>query len=193
MDMENPITRTSNRSSQGLFSHRGLRKARAADTVITGLGGSAGIAEIFPGVWRGLPTFNYRSTWRTWVYSIAKNCIADSRKKLARNREVFQEIKETEPQVQMNLLGTVPDPRPEPDILYNQEEERLLYERALPYLEKDERAILLMYYTYEDPMSKIADVLGIPLSTAYKRKDAAEEKCIKIIKWLTRGNTSESA
>src|SRR6266571_1226872 len=44
MDMENPITRRSNRSSQGVFSHRCLRKASSADTVITGLGGSSGIA-----------------------------------------------------------------------------------------------------------------------------------------------------
>jgi hypothetical protein len=44
MDIDNPVMRTSNRSSQGLFSHRSLRKARAAHPVITGLGGSAGIA-----------------------------------------------------------------------------------------------------------------------------------------------------
>jgi hypothetical protein len=42
--MGNPITSISNRSRQGVFSHRCLRKASAADPVITGLGGSAGIA-----------------------------------------------------------------------------------------------------------------------------------------------------
>src|SRR2546430_10042379 len=45
MDMENPITRRSKRSSQGVFSHLCLRKASAADTVITRLGGSSGIAD----------------------------------------------------------------------------------------------------------------------------------------------------
>ena len=44
MDMGNPITRTSQRSSQGVFSHQCLRKASSSDPVITGLGGSAGIA-----------------------------------------------------------------------------------------------------------------------------------------------------
>src|SRR5215471_10514183 len=39
-----PLTRTSHRSSQGIFSHRCLRKASAADPGSTGLGGSAGIA-----------------------------------------------------------------------------------------------------------------------------------------------------
>src|SRR6516225_4864824 len=39
-----PLTRTSYRSSQGIFSHRCLRKASAAVPGITGLGGSAGIA-----------------------------------------------------------------------------------------------------------------------------------------------------
>ena len=46
MDIGNPITRTANRSSQGVFSHRCLRKASTSDTVITGVGGSAGIAVI---------------------------------------------------------------------------------------------------------------------------------------------------
>src|SRR5215813_10658945 len=44
MVMEYPVTRTSHRSSQGVLSHLGLRKARSSDTVITGLGGPAGIA-----------------------------------------------------------------------------------------------------------------------------------------------------
>src|SRR6266487_6977301 len=47
MDRGPPITRTSHRSRQGVLSHRCLRKARAANTVITGLGGSAGIAEAY--------------------------------------------------------------------------------------------------------------------------------------------------
>src|SRR5216683_6192111 len=45
MAMGDPITRTSKRSSQGVFSHRCLRKASAANTVIIGLEGSAGIAD----------------------------------------------------------------------------------------------------------------------------------------------------
>src|SRR5438132_12277714 len=44
MAMANPVTRPSNRSRQGLFSHRCLRKASSTDPVIIGLGGSAGIA-----------------------------------------------------------------------------------------------------------------------------------------------------
>src|SRR5438128_4744778 len=44
MDRGPPITSTSHRSSQGVFSHRCLRKASAANTVITGLEGSTGIA-----------------------------------------------------------------------------------------------------------------------------------------------------
>src|SRR5438105_3753707 len=45
MDMESPITRTSTRSSQGVLSHLCLRKASSTETVITRLGGSAGIAD----------------------------------------------------------------------------------------------------------------------------------------------------
>jgi hypothetical protein len=55
MDIDNPVTRTSNRSSQGLFSHRSLRKARAADPVIPGLGGSAGIAASWMSLKKPLP------------------------------------------------------------------------------------------------------------------------------------------
>src|SRR6266849_10936297 len=43
IDIVNSITRTANRSGQGVFSHRCLRKANTEDTVITGLGGLPGI------------------------------------------------------------------------------------------------------------------------------------------------------
>src|SRR5215510_1957069 len=58
LDMRTPITSTCNRSRQGVFSHRCLRKARTADPVITGLGGSAGIAATNPfgGVGNPIPT-----------------------------------------------------------------------------------------------------------------------------------------
>src|SRR5262245_22072102 len=46
MDMRNPITSTLKCASQGVLSHRCLRKASAADSVITGFEGSAGIAEL---------------------------------------------------------------------------------------------------------------------------------------------------
>ena len=45
MDIGNPSEGTSHRARQGVFSHRCLRKASAADTVITGSEGSAGIAD----------------------------------------------------------------------------------------------------------------------------------------------------
>src|SRR5215831_6484294 len=43
-DMAHPVTRLSKRASQGVFSHRSLRKASASATVITGFRESAGIA-----------------------------------------------------------------------------------------------------------------------------------------------------
>ena len=54
----NPLTKTSHRASQGVFSHRCLRKASAANTVITGLEGSAGIAE-----GHGSPLALHRVPW----------------------------------------------------------------------------------------------------------------------------------
>ena len=62
MDIGNPITRTSKRSSQGVFSHQCLRKASAADPVITGLGGSAGIAAPMSTLRRG----RIHSATRCW-------------------------------------------------------------------------------------------------------------------------------
>src|SRR5260370_6010991 len=59
MDLGNPMTRTSHRSGQGVLSHRCLRKASAADTVITGLGGSAGIADVFGSQFHRVPSVPY--------------------------------------------------------------------------------------------------------------------------------------
>src|SRR5207249_10324888 len=54
MDRGPPITSTSHRLSQGVFSHRCLRKASAANTVIIGLEGSAGIAGVMSVIVSGL-------------------------------------------------------------------------------------------------------------------------------------------
>src|SRR2546422_11670588 len=65
MDRGPPITSTSHRLSQGVFSHRCLRKASAANTVITGLEGSAGIAGLAPSAteaeWMALAGDNSRA------------------------------------------------------------------------------------------------------------------------------------
>src|SRR5207253_2475763 len=68
MAMGNPITRTSHRSSPGVFSHQCLRKASAADTVITGLGGSAGIADIYWAV--GRLHFDDQAGYRSYAESV---------------------------------------------------------------------------------------------------------------------------
>src|SRR5438874_7102620 len=65
MDMGHPITRTSHRSSQGVFSHRCLRKASAANTVITGLEGSAGIAAFDSDFWN-TGWIESSTHWKEW-------------------------------------------------------------------------------------------------------------------------------
>ena len=44
-----------------------------------------------------------------------------------------------------------------------------------------------MYYVYNDKMTKIAEVLGISLATAYRRKAHAEQKYIKLRQHLEKG------
>jgi RNA polymerase sigma-70 factor (ECF subfamily) len=50
------------------------------------------------GMWRGLPSFNWRSSFRTWAYAVAHKASLrfrrDARRRAARLRKRFQLVKE---------------------------------------------------------------------------------------------------
>jgi RNA polymerase sigma factor (sigma-70 family) len=143
--------------------------------------------DIFVEIWRGLPAFRFASTWRTWVYAIAHRIIARHLRTIARDRQMIQESHETSHERSRAPRERSGDVCSEPEALYLAHEQQRLQERVLLQLNMHERAILIMYYVYHDTMTKIAEVLGLPLATAYRRKAQAEHKYVELRQHLEKG------
>ena len=122
--------------------------------------------EVFVVVQRKLPTFEGRSSLRTWLYGICLRQAADYRRKARHRRE--------------ELMDTVPDSlfptasEPPPQYLENERADiRRELLRALDKLSEEQRQVFILYEIEELPMSEVAQIVGCELFTAYSRLQAA--------------------
>ena len=113
--------------------------------------------EVFVKVWRNLKKFNQSKSFKTWIFSIAKNTAVD----FLRKRRI-QFFSETE-------IETVADPMPLPQELLEKAEAAKLLESALNKLELKYRMVLYLYYNDHFNFREIAEILGEPLNTIKSR------------------------
>ena len=113
--------------------------------------------EVFVKVWRNLKKFNQSKSFKTWIFSIAKNTAVDFLRK--RRVQVFSETE----------IETVADPMPLPQELLEKAETAKLLESALNKLERKYRMVLLLYYNDHFNFREIAEILDEPLNTIKSR------------------------
>lgn len=116
--------------------------------------------DVFLIVHRKLPTFEQRSSLRTWLYGIALRCASDHRRRAYITRETTGDV--DGPAVdaaQHEMLG--------------QQQARAVLDRILDGLDDDKRAVFVLYELEEVPMAEVAVIIGCPLQTAYSRLHAA--------------------
>jgi RNA polymerase sigma-70 factor (ECF subfamily) len=113
--------------------------------------------EIFVKVWRNLKKFDQQKSFKTWIFSIAKNTAIDFLRK--RRTQVFSETE----------IETVVDPAPLPQELLEKAEAGKLLESVLNKLELKYRMVLLLYYNDHFNFREIAEILGEPLNTIKSR------------------------
>jgi RNA polymerase sigma-70 factor (ECF subfamily) len=119
--------------------------------------------EVFLVVHRKLPTFDGRSTLRSWVYGICVRVASDYRRAARRRREVLGE--------------DVPELS-----LPASQHEQLEQGRALAWLDgvletldESKRAVFVLFDMEELPMTEVAHAVGCPIKTAYARLYAARK------------------
>lgn len=117
--------------------------------------------EVFLRVWRSLNQFKLDKSFKTWIFSLAKNVCLDFLKK---KREVLFSDLETE-EGESFFAETLIDPSPlPPKVLENMETKQLLND-ILKELSPQERMILFLRYNDHFSFREIAETLEMSLNT----------------------------
>ncbi len=116
--------------------------------------------EVFITVHRKLDTFEGRSAFRTWLYTICQRAASDYRSRSSKRHEV---------------IAVDDDARRVDASLGPQLEARSSLAFALDRLDDDKRDVFVLYEIEGLTMREVCEVIGCPLQTAYSRLHAARD------------------
>ena len=134
--------------------HLGVREADLADVT----------QDVFIVAHRKLDAFEGRSSVQTWLYGICLRTASDYRRRAYVRREIaVEEVPE---------IAT--EPPQSAAVERGQLRARLL--ALLDALDADKREVVVLYEIEELPMKQVAEVIGVPLQTAYSRLHAARRQ-----------------
>jgi RNA polymerase sigma-70 factor (ECF subfamily) len=147
----------------GAYVWRALRHLGAPEGEVDDL-----VQEVFVVVHRRLPSFEGRSSLRTWLYGICLRVASDFR----RRARVRYERTASDPARDLSESASLaPDERARA---------RAQLRNLLAALDDDKREVLVLYEIEGLPMSEVAEILGCPLQTAYSRLHAARARLVAL-------------
>jgi RNA polymerase sigma-70 factor (ECF subfamily) len=122
------------------------------------------VHEVFLVVHRHLGDYDPRRPIRPWLFGISFRVAAAYRRLARTHRELVSD----------QIEAVDPEPSAEDRVATKQEQELVM--RALDMLDLDRRALILMHDFDELTMPEIAEIIGVPLNTAYSRLRLAREQ-----------------
>jgi RNA polymerase sigma-70 factor (ECF subfamily) len=134
-----------------VLSHLGVKPADVGDVA----------HDVFITIKRRLPTFEGRSSLRTWIYGICLRTVSDYRGRAFRRREVPHDEVPEIPQ-SAEQLSSVEDGELRGKLL-----------ELLESLRPEQRDVFVLYEIEELSMKEVAQAVDCPLQTAYSRLHAA--------------------
>lgn len=141
------------------FAWRVLRRLGVAESDIDDV-----CQEVFVTVHRKLPSFQGRSSVRTWLYGVCVRVASSHRKRARARREVASDA----------LPEHATDAGQEETLALRQA--RATLDRILDQLDDDKRAVFVLYEIEELTMADVALAMECPLQTAYSRLHAARRE-----------------
>jgi RNA polymerase sigma-70 factor (ECF subfamily) len=120
------------------------------------------VQETFLRAWRRRETFEGRSSFRAWLYSIATNACLDAIGRWERRRQVAhgQEVPWLQP-FPDRLLEEVPSSEEEPDAaIVSKETVELAFVAAIQHLPPRQRAVLILCDVLGRPARETAELIG---------------------------------
>jgi len=133
--------------------------------------------EVFVKVWRQIKKYDQSKSFKTWIFSIAKNTAIDFLKK--KKAIPFSEF-ENEGGENM-IIETLADPSPLPTELLEKAGMRQMLTSAMDKLSPKYRMVLFLRYNDHFNFREIAESLGEPLPTITSRHRRALIKLKKIL------------
>lgn len=133
--------------------------------------------EVFVKVWKNLARYSPETSFRTWIFAIAKNAAIDW---LRKKRAVpFSQFDTDEGE---NVLTeTLPDPAPLPGEIAEQKDAANSVAEAMEELPPDAQRVLLSRYSEHLTFREIAETLGKPLNTVKSRYRRAVAQLKRIL------------
>ena len=111
---------------------------------------------------------------RPWLFVFACRQASDYRRLARHRREVFADTEDRQ-----SLT-------PAADDVLVERDRRALVDAALGEVDLDRRAVLLLHDLQECPMAEVAQMLSIPVQTAYSRLRVGREELVKAARRLQR-------
>lgn len=152
-----------------------LREAvRKYARFVIGLLGRLGVAaadledvaqEVYLAIHAELPSFQARTSFKTWLCGVCRHKAADYRRKRAR-RQMLASTRAAEPAPE----GACPQ-----GALLQQEAKEVL-RRAIARLPDEQLEVFVLHAVEDLPMRDVADLVGCPVDTAYTRYRVALQR-----------------
>lgn len=132
------------------------------------------VHDVFLAFHRTLDGFDPRRPLRPWLFGIAFRVVSDYRRRAGFSREAAHEH-----------LGETPHGGPTPVEALEAAEKRRLVLAALEALPLDQRAVFVAVELDEQSVPEVAQMLQIPLNTAYSRLRLGRQRFTAAVERLT--------
>lgn len=120
--------------------------------------------ETFLKAWKNISKFDPTKSFKTWVFSIAKNTAIDWLRK--KHPVSFSDL---EPDEMPDMADSIPDEQPlAPEILERAETAKMI-EEALTKIPPKARSIVLMHQMEDMTFKEISEATGEPINTVKSR------------------------
>ena len=141
--------------------------------------------EAFLKAWRSLSSFQFDSSFSTWLYRLASNTCLDYLRSLKRRPQCSLTVEDDEGEEQ--VLDVIDEaPTPEEALLSAEERSQLV--NALSQLETSQRQIITLRVVNDLSYAEIAEILDVKEGTVKSRLARARDSLRK--KFLQLGNKS---
>lgn len=125
------------------------------------------LQDIFAKAYRSLKRFRGKSSFYTWIYSIAVNMTLNFLKKRSRRRSLSLDDVDTGIEHDPDYLEATASSSPVREVNIHELQERLNV--AMQELSEDHRAVVTMYDIQGLPHAQISEILGVSQGTVRSR------------------------